>query len=276
VKYEGRWSIELINDRGLVVTDFTWSHDGRMAVICYKDGFVLVGSVSGQRFWSHLYELSNNFITTATWTPNDEFIVFGISNGTLMVVDENGTIVSRLTINNTDSIVSLAYNSPKFFIDEFIESARKRPTSSALQQHQLLPPPPPPVDNPQDILNNGGCHLDEPTNGLLGGGANNLINLSMINQNRLRFSLNNFYFANGNNLNGRNESRLKNKIKNSDYLLACSFKSTGLIYLIRNLEEIDHIVIDTKLKGLQIFYCVVIFQVILLNYSRFDSHYTEI
>jgi transglutaminase/protease-like cytokinesis protein 3 len=57
VKYEGRWSIELINDRGNCVADFAWSHDGRMAVICYQDGFVLVGSVNGQRFWSHLYDL---------------------------------------------------------------------------------------------------------------------------------------------------------------------------------------------------------------------------
>lgn len=36
IKYEGRWSIELINDRSTPVTHFSWSHDGRMALICYR------------------------------------------------------------------------------------------------------------------------------------------------------------------------------------------------------------------------------------------------
>ena len=31
-----RWSIELINDRSTPVTSFCWSHDGRMALICYQ------------------------------------------------------------------------------------------------------------------------------------------------------------------------------------------------------------------------------------------------
>ena len=36
IKYEGRWSIELINDRNTPVICFSWSHDGRMALICYQ------------------------------------------------------------------------------------------------------------------------------------------------------------------------------------------------------------------------------------------------
>ena len=36
IKYEGRWSIELINDRSTPVICFSWSHDGRMALICYQ------------------------------------------------------------------------------------------------------------------------------------------------------------------------------------------------------------------------------------------------
>lgn len=75
IKYEGRWSIELINDRSVQVTDFSWSHDGRMALICYRDGFVLVGSVSGQRYWSSMLNLDHS-INCGIWTPDDQNVRF--------------------------------------------------------------------------------------------------------------------------------------------------------------------------------------------------------
>ncbi|KAH8021936.1 hypothetical protein HPB51_018785 [Rhipicephalus microplus] len=71
IKYEGRWSIELINDRNTQVTDFAWSHDGRMALICYRDGFVLVGSVAGQRYWSSTLHLDRAAVLCGIWTPDD-------------------------------------------------------------------------------------------------------------------------------------------------------------------------------------------------------------
>jgi WD40 repeat protein len=198
VKYEGRWSIELINDRGNCVSDFAWSHDGRMAAICYQDGFVLVGSVNGQRFWSHLYDLSNSQITTATWTPNDLFIILGLSNGNLMVIDENGSVVSRHFLKN-DSISHLEYNSPKFFIDEL---------------H---------TDYNNDKNENSNQNSDT----------------------RLRFSFTNEHrpFSSPTSF-----SRNK-KINNNNYMLTGSFKSSGSIYLMRNCEDIDPIIIDTKLNG---------------------------
>lgn len=75
IKYEGRWSIELINDRNTAVTHFSWSHDGRMALICYRDGFVLVGSVAGQRYWSSMLNLEAT-ITCGIWTPDDQQVKF--------------------------------------------------------------------------------------------------------------------------------------------------------------------------------------------------------
>lgn len=101
IQYEGRWSVELVNDRGAQVTtsvpaaadtnlrrfcrsavagdvlsffqvsDFTWSHDGTQALIAYRDGFVLVGSVSGQRHWSSEINLESQ-ITCGIWTPDDQ------------------------------------------------------------------------------------------------------------------------------------------------------------------------------------------------------------
>ena len=59
----------------LQVSDFSWSHDGRMALICYKDGFVLVGSVTGQRYWSSLLDLDAKLLCGA-WAPDDKQVVF--------------------------------------------------------------------------------------------------------------------------------------------------------------------------------------------------------
>lgn len=220
MKYEGRWSIELINDRGNCVTDFNWSHDGRQAVICYQDGFVLVGSVSGQRYWSNLYDLSNSVITSATWTPNDAQIVLGLSNGSLMIVDENGTILSRHSVKD-EPIQSLAYNSPKFFIHELIEANKHQTvlqTNESTSQHG------------PNISSQIRLRLPNANN-------NNFLNSS---------SSNSLIRSNEPSVN----SKLKNKINNYNYVLACSFKSNGLIYLLKSYDNsIDPVIIDTKLEG---------------------------
>lgn len=83
IKYEGRWSVELINDRNTPVTHFSWSHDGRMALITYQDGFVLVGSVAGQRYWSSMLNLEAT-ITCGIWTPDDQQVYFGTSSGEII------------------------------------------------------------------------------------------------------------------------------------------------------------------------------------------------
>jgi hypothetical protein len=70
VKHDNRWSLELINDRNHPVIDMAWSHDGRMTVICYEDGFVLVGSVTGQRYWSTVVNTPQAKISAVTWMPD--------------------------------------------------------------------------------------------------------------------------------------------------------------------------------------------------------------
>lgn len=134
IKYEGRWSIELINDRGTAVSDFAWSHDGRMIVICYEDGFVLVGSVNGQRYWSHMFDMGvATRISACSWTPNDAFVLLGLSNGSIMVVDEHGTFLTRLALHS-DSISQIAFNCPKFFMDEDTNAILKLQNSSKFKK----------------------------------------------------------------------------------------------------------------------------------------------
>ncbi|XP_025098170.1 tubby-related protein 4-like isoform X2 [Pomacea canaliculata] len=118
IKHEGRWSIELINDRNSQVTDFAWSHDGRMALICYRDGFVLVGSVAGQRYWSSMLNLDNTSILCGIWSPDDQQVMFGTSDGQLIVMSSTGAMVSQVTINEGFEITSMTWSCEKFNMEE--------------------------------------------------------------------------------------------------------------------------------------------------------------
>uniref|UniRef100_A0A1A9WPG2 SOCS box domain-containing protein n=1 Tax=Glossina brevipalpis TaxID=37001 RepID=A0A1A9WPG2_9MUSC len=121
IKYEGRWSIELINDRNTPVTHFSWSHDGRMALICYQDGFVLVGSVAGQRYWSSMLNLEST-ITCGIWTPDDQQVYFGTTQGQVIVMDVHGAMVSQVQLCNDVGITSMSWSCEKFKMEEGEES----------------------------------------------------------------------------------------------------------------------------------------------------------
>lgn len=121
IKYEGRWSIELINDRNTPVTHFSWSHDGRMALICYQDGFVLVGSVAGQRYWSSMLNLEST-ITCGIWTPDDQQVYFGTTQGQIIVMDVHGAMVSQVQLCNDVGITAMAWSCEKFKMEEGEES----------------------------------------------------------------------------------------------------------------------------------------------------------
>eukprot|EP00058_Branchiostoma_floridae_P004796 XP_002590284.1 hypothetical protein BRAFLDRAFT_216270 [Branchiostoma floridae] len=114
IKYEGRWSIELVNDRGSPVSDFNWSHDGRLALICYRDGFVLVGSVAGQRYWSSMLNLEESNILCGVWTPDDKQVLFGTADGQVIVMDSHGAMVAQCILDDDDEIRSLAWSGEKF------------------------------------------------------------------------------------------------------------------------------------------------------------------
>nr|XP_033327664.1 tubby-related protein 4 isoform X2 [Megalopta genalis] len=115
IKYEGRWSIELINDRSIPVTHFSWSHDGRMALICYRDGFVLVGSVAGQRYWSSMLN-DKATVTCGIWTPDDQQVYFGTTAGQLIVMDVHGAMVSEVEL--AAGVTSMAWSAEKFTMEE--------------------------------------------------------------------------------------------------------------------------------------------------------------
>ncbi|KAF6116796.1 TUB like protein 4 [Phyllostomus discolor] len=121
IQYEGRWSVELVNDRGAQVSDFTWSHDGTQALISYRDGFVLVGSVSGQRHWSSEINLESQ-ITCGIWTPDDQQVLFGTADGQVIVMDCHGRMLAHVLLHESDGILGMSWNYPAFLVEDSSES----------------------------------------------------------------------------------------------------------------------------------------------------------
>ncbi|UYV71480.1 TULP4 [Cordylochernes scorpioides] len=133
IKHEGRWSIELMNDRSIRVTDFSWSHNGRMAVICYQDGFVLVGSAGGQRYWSSMLDVDAT-ITCGIWSPTDQEVLFGTSNGQIVVIDVNGFRVAEVTIMGGIALTAMCWSCNKFGVETEADSTTSSP--------EIVRPPP--------------------------------------------------------------------------------------------------------------------------------------
>uniref|UniRef100_A0A8C2GW25 TUB like protein 4a n=1 Tax=Cyprinus carpio TaxID=7962 RepID=A0A8C2GW25_CYPCA len=138
IQYEGRWSVELVNDRGAQVSDFTWSHDGMQALISYRDGFVLVGSVSGQRHWSSEINLESQ-ITCGIWTPDDQQVLFGTADGQVIVMDCHGRMLAHILLHEAEGISSMSWNYPSFLVEDSSESDTDSDDHTPLQVHRLKP-----------------------------------------------------------------------------------------------------------------------------------------
>lgn len=89
-----RWSVELVNDRGVKVRDLSWSPCGGSALICYEDNFVLIGSSAGTRVWSQAFPAATT-VTCGIWSPESEHLVLGFANGQLQVLSEQGANITE-------------------------------------------------------------------------------------------------------------------------------------------------------------------------------------
>lgn len=138
IQYEGRWSVELVNDRGAQVSDFTWSHDGTQALISYRDGFVLVGSVSGQRHWSSEINLESQ-ITCGIWTPDDQQVLFGTADGQVIVMDCHGRMLAHILLHESDGIIGMSWNYPSFLVEDSSESDTDSDDYTPPQVHRQKP-----------------------------------------------------------------------------------------------------------------------------------------
>ncbi|XP_048456926.1 tubby-related protein 4-like [Rhincodon typus] len=149
IQYEGRWSVELVNDRGAQVSDFTWSHDGTQALISYRDGFVLVGSVSGQRHWSSEINLDSQ-ITCGIWTPDDQQVLFGTADGQVIVMDCHGRMLAHVLLHESDGILGMSWNYPSFLVEDSSESDTDSDDYSPPQDGPTIYPIP--IQNSKPLL----------------------------------------------------------------------------------------------------------------------------
>lgn len=113
--------MELVNNRGVAISDFQWSNDGNKVLIAYNDGYVLVGTAYGRRIWARQLNLGS-FVTSpnhsqsskllsSTWSPDDARIVVGSSIGELIELDaiHGGTLVSTTEVLPGIGIIGLQW-----------------------------------------------------------------------------------------------------------------------------------------------------------------------
>lgn len=94
------------------MNDLCWNADGSLALICYSDNFVLVGSSVGQRVWSQTYEQK---ILCGCWMPEGLYsrnsVLLGSADGSCFIVGENGTTIREYCVLRGKPVSIMAWSS---------------------------------------------------------------------------------------------------------------------------------------------------------------------
>ena len=200
-----------------------------MALITYLDGFILIGSVAGQRYWSSLLNLESNQMTTGIWSSDDRHVVIGVSNGSFLVLNLNGAILAEFMLRENVSVCKMAWSCEKFKLDE---------------------------DLPNDAINDNltTINLNNLTSNLNSNNSNS--SNQQPTQSNPEFRINSPVA--GRSLddqldNSKLDDNINNCFKNNYkvHILAICFED-GYVFLLRSYDDPFPIKINTRLLGVQL------------------------
>ena len=114
--------MELVNHRGIPISDFQWSNDGTKVLISYVDGYVLVGTAMGRRLWTRRLSIGTyvtqntnpnraSELLSSTWSADDSRVVVGSSIGELIELDalDEGRLISTTEVLPGIGIIGLQW-----------------------------------------------------------------------------------------------------------------------------------------------------------------------
>ena len=98
--------------------------------------------MAGQRFWSTLLPPDVNSITSGVWTPDDQYVYLGTSQGFLLVMDIQGNTVGRVSLREGVPITELSWNCERFNMEEQTDrnSQNNHPQNPYQKQTQFRKP----------------------------------------------------------------------------------------------------------------------------------------
>uniref|UniRef100_A0A0N4ZFK8 WD_REPEATS_REGION domain-containing protein n=1 Tax=Parastrongyloides trichosuri TaxID=131310 RepID=A0A0N4ZFK8_PARTI len=107
VPNEERYSVEIINQRGVRVQELCWAPDGNAITIIYDD-LVLVGGANGQRIWSNSFQES---VRAGAWSYNSRELILGIGEKIQVFNSQGAVVFPERTISQGSKIKKIASSS---------------------------------------------------------------------------------------------------------------------------------------------------------------------
>ena len=98
--------------------------------------------MAGQRYWSTLLPPDVSSVTSGVWTPDDQHVYLGTSQGSVLVMDIQGNTVGRVVLREGVPVTDLSWNCERFNMEEQSESGtdqQPRPGSQGATAPCLRP-----------------------------------------------------------------------------------------------------------------------------------------
>lgn len=115
---------------------------------------MLVGSVTGQRYWSNTLPLDGAVITCSCWSPDDQRVLLATSNGVVLALTASGIALGQIsTLGDGTEITHLSWSCEKFVLKDSSSS------SASSSGTDVINPPSSRTHVLAIVFKNGAIHL---------------------------------------------------------------------------------------------------------------------